>query len=95
MDKKLTSQIPTDDRPVLLASTADKIVSLSSILGRALAAEDRAAFWSTRQPFLAIVPYFSVFQAVAAPNLPPRMAAELGKLADIAAREATSVGRAA
>jgi hypothetical protein len=91
MDKKLTSQIPTDDRPVLLASTADKIVSLSSILGRALAAEDRRAFWSTRGVFLDLVPYFSAFQAAAAPSLPDRMAAELGKLVSIAEGALTEV----
>jgi hypothetical protein len=91
INMKLTSQILTDDRPVLLASTSDKIVSLSSILGRALAAEDRRAFWSTRGAFLDLVPYFSAFQAAAAPSLPDRMAAELGKLVSIAEGALTEV----
>lgn len=84
MAEGLVSEIPTTDRSVLLASTADKIVSLSSILGRAFAAEDRVAFWSTRRAFLDLVPYFGVFHTRATPHLPDRMASELGKLVNIA-----------
>jgi hypothetical protein len=91
MVEGLVSEIPTTDRSVLLAGTADKIVSLSSILGRAFAAEDRRAFWSTRRAFLNLVPYFTVFHIHVAPHIPDRMAVELGRLVTIAEGAATEV----
>jgi hypothetical protein len=59
------------------ASTADKIVSLSSIVRRASRAPDRAAYWHRRPAFVARVPYFIAFAELASPRLPPGMAAEL------------------
>jgi hypothetical protein len=68
---------PIDDLPVLLASTADKLVSLGSVLGRGRTADDRAAYWAQRAAFLDAVPYFRGFANDADPHLPPTMAAAL------------------
>ncbi len=42
---------PLDDVATIQASAADKIVSLTSILSRAAAAEDPDEFWRVRQPW--------------------------------------------
>jgi hypothetical protein len=73
-----------DDRPVLLATTADKIVSFRSITGRAQAAPDRAKYWEPRGAFIRRMPYFQAFQAETAPHLPVTMAEELGRLVSLA-----------
>lgn len=69
--------IPIDDPWVLYASAADKIVALTSMLRRATAAPDLAAFWARRGAFRALVPYFRTFHRIAAPHLPVTMAADL------------------
>lgn len=74
----------------LYASTADKIVSLSSIVRRASRAPDPAAYWHRRPAFVARVPYFIAFAELASPRLPPGMAAELQHIVARAVRE---VGR--
>jgi hypothetical protein len=66
-----------DDPMVLWASTADKIVSLGSVVRRASLAADRGAYWDARAPFLRLVPYFRRFHAAAAAHLPASMAAAL------------------
>ena len=66
-----------DDQPVLLASTADKIVALSSLLRRARASGDVDAFFRARGPLLRLLPYFRAYQQAGAPLVPQRMAAKL------------------
>lgn len=66
-----------DDHPVLLTSTADKIVALSSLLSRARAFGDIDAFFRARGPLLRLLPYFRAYQEAGAALVPPRMAAEL------------------
>jgi len=69
--------IPIHDPWVLYASAADKVVALTSMLRRAAAAPDLAAFWVHRGAFRALVPYFRTFHRIAAPHLPATMAADL------------------
>jgi hypothetical protein len=79
---------PLDNMWTIQASAADKIVSLTSILSRAAAAEDPDEFWRVRQPFIRLVPYFHRFQQRTAGVLPASMARELGRLVQMA-QEAT------
>jgi hypothetical protein len=76
---QLLPAIRTDDPWTLLASTADKIVSFTSILRRAAAA-DPEAYWRIRQPFLHRLPYFHAFHHAAACHLPLTMAEDLQRL---------------
>jgi len=78
--ERLPPAIRTDDPWTLLASTADKIVSLTSILRRATAAADPQAYWRIRQPFLHRLPYFHAFHHAAACHLPLTMAEDLQQL---------------
>lgn len=66
-----------DDVPVLLTSTADKIVALTSLLRRARLSGDVQGFFRVRQPLLRILPYFRAYQRAGAALIPPRMAADL------------------
>jgi (p)ppGpp synthase/HD superfamily hydrolase len=68
------------DRPVLLATAADKITSFRSIVRRAPSAPDPQEFWSKRGAFIELMPYFQAFQSETASYLPQAMAAELGQL---------------
>jgi len=74
-----------------VASAADKIVSLRSILRRASRAPDPVAYWRTRPAFAARVPYFAAFHTAAVPHLPPGMAGELARLV-VRAEHATRIG---
>ncbi|MDR7277713.1 metal-dependent phosphohydrolase [Catenuloplanes atrovinosus] len=67
-----------DDQPVLLVSTADKIVALRSLLRRAAASGDTTAFFSQRAQLLDLVPHFSAFHLAAAPLIPAGLADALG-----------------
>ncbi|BCB90658.1 HD domain-containing protein [Phytohabitans suffuscus] len=80
------------DTVALTASAADKIVSLDSVLRRASFAADRAAYWRTRRPFLALVPYFRAFHTAARTALPAEMAATLGRLVTDAEQVAAGRG---
>jgi (p)ppGpp synthase/HD superfamily hydrolase len=80
LDQRAISDVAMQDLWVLYVSTADKIVSLESILRRAARAPDAAAYWDTRPTFVARVPYFAAFHATAARHLPPGMSSELGRL---------------
>ena len=75
---------PLADGWVVQASAADKIVSLTSILGRAAAAEDPEEFWRVRRPFIALVPHFRQFHDAVAKAVPSSMAQELGRLVQMA-----------
>jgi hypothetical protein len=74
------------DGSIVVASAADKIVSITSILERAAAAPDQEAFWAVRQPFLRAALYFRAFHTAATPQLPGTMATHLGRLVDGACR---------
>ncbi|MGH8905798.1 MAG: HD domain-containing protein [Egibacteraceae bacterium] len=82
--ERLEPQAPTDDPWTLWASAADKIVSLTSILGRAAATDDPDAFWNARRPFIERISYLRRFHTSTAPHLPATMGAELGRLVDMA-----------
>lgn len=81
--------VPTDDMATLCASAADKIVSLTSILGQAADGDDPASYWNSRPAFVRRVGYFRAFEQAAAPHLPERMALELAQLVE-AAEQATA-----
>ena len=70
-----TSQLANlvEDRPVLLASTADKLVSMANVLNRS---DDPPA------GFLRSVSYFVAFSEAARPQLPSAMATELEHLVE-------------
>ncbi len=69
--------IRVDDQPVLLASTADKIVALTSLLRRARAADDVAGFFARRPVLCGLLPHFRAFQQAAHPRVPASMSAHL------------------
>jgi len=89
LDQRADPDVTTEDRWTVVASAADKIVSLRSILRRASRAPDPAAYWRSRRAFVARVPYFAAFHTAAAPHLPPGMAGELARLV-VCAENATA-----
>ncbi|AGL19475.1 metal-dependent phosphohydrolase hd sub domain-containing protein [Actinoplanes sp. N902-109] len=72
-----TPDLPVDDRDAIIASAADKYVSIDTITSRAYLSSDRAAYWDQRRPFVARVPYFVAFATEAEPYLPPNLADKL------------------
>lgn len=75
--------ITTDDRPVLLASTADKIVALASLRRRAHSSGDPDAFFTARPALLRLLPHFQDFQQAATGRVPARMTGQLGHVLDL------------
>ena len=69
--------ICVDDPPVLLASTADKIVALTSLLRRARASGDVTGFFAQRLLLCGLLPHFRAFQQAAHPRVPAGMSAHL------------------
>ncbi|MEW2385582.1 metal-dependent phosphohydrolase [Micromonospora sp. NPDC047707] len=69
--------IRVDDQPVLLASTADKIVALTSLLRRARATGDVTGFFAQRPVLCGLLPHFRAFQQAAHPRVPASMSAHL------------------
>ena len=84
LDARAPQLPPLDDLWTVRASAADKIVSLTSILGRAAAADDPDEFWRVRRPFIDLVPYFRQFHGAVAVVLPTSMTDELGRLVTMA-----------
>lgn len=76
--------IAVDDRPVLLVSTADKIVALDSLARRA----DRhqhggpAGFFAARPRLLRLLPHLRAFHAASAGHMPASMTQHLGQVLD-------------
>lgn len=70
--------ILADDGAVLLASTADKIVALTSLLRRARASGDVDAFFTARPVLLRLLPHFRAYQEAGAGRVPTAMSAHLG-----------------
>lgn len=74
--------IDTSDPDALVASAADKVVSIAAITRRGRRAADSGIFWGTRRPFINRVPYFVEFAAAAESHLPAGLARELTTLVD-------------
>ncbi|MFI7307510.1 HD domain-containing protein [Micromonospora aurantiaca] len=83
--------IRVDDLPVLLASTADKIVALTSLLRRAQSSGDVTRFLRTRPALFALLPHFRAFQQAAHHRVPLRMSARLDTALTLLERAATGV----
>jgi (p)ppGpp synthase/HD superfamily hydrolase len=79
------------DVSVLLASTADKIAALSSLLHRARRSGDVHRFFGERPALLALLPHFQGFHQAAAGRIPIGMS---NRLADVlvSLRRAASAG---
>ncbi|GIJ34466.1 HD domain-containing protein [Micromonospora sediminimaris] len=69
--------ICVDDQPVLLASTADKIVALTSLLRRARITGDVTGFFARRPVLCGLLPHFRAFQRAAHLRVPASMSAHL------------------
>ena len=82
LDAAETPEIDTSDPETLVASAADKVVSVAAITRRARRAADGRAYWSTRRSFIKRVPYFRAFAAAAEPHLPAGLARELATVVD-------------
>jgi hypothetical protein len=79
-DRDEEMPVDPDDPWTLYASTADKIVSLASVLHRAARADDDAAYWRTRAPFITQLPCYRSFSRRSAPHLPSGAVTELEDL---------------
>ncbi|MGC5018713.1 HD domain-containing protein [Micromonospora sp. DT47] len=69
--------ILVEDAAVVLASTADKIVALTSLLRRARASGDVTDFFSRRPTLLALLPYFRAYSSACRRHAPASLAAAL------------------
>jgi hypothetical protein len=65
------------DPAVLVASAADKTVSIAAIIRRGRRSDDPAVFWNHRRAFIDRVPYFQAFAVAVEPHLPASLAREL------------------
>ncbi|MEU7907218.1 HD domain-containing protein [Actinoplanes sp. NPDC049118] len=89
LDHEESPTIVLDHSDVLIASAADKVVSIGAILRRAEQHPSPAAFWAARRPFADRVPYFHAFMTAAWPHLPNRLALELETVVSAAATAAS------
>jgi hypothetical protein len=80
----------TADPEVLVASAADKVVSIAAITLRARRSGDPAAFWSRRRAFIDRVPYFQAFAVAAEPHLPASLVRELAAVITSAVEATTA-----
>jgi hypothetical protein len=85
LDNSPAPQVDTANTDVLIASAADKVVSIGAIMKRARRFRDPAVFWLTREAFLLRIPYFQAFAVTAGPYLPPSLATDLNRVVTIAA----------
>jgi hypothetical protein len=72
--------IDVTDRSTLLASTADKIVAITSLLRRSAASGDRHAFFSARPTLVRLLTHFDAFTAAGAGLVPQTMTTELHRV---------------
>ena len=77
-----TPIIVADDLPVLLASTADKIVALTSLSRRTHKSGDPVGFFAARPVLLGLLPHFQAFTAAGTGRVPPSMTRRLGFVLD-------------
>lgn len=69
--------VRVDDLPVLLVSTADKIVALGSLLRRARVSGNVPGFFARRPALRALLPHLRAFQQAADTRVPASMSARL------------------
>ncbi|MGH3808842.1 MAG: hypothetical protein ACRDRU_19875 [Pseudonocardiaceae bacterium] len=69
-----------EDLPVLLASTADKIVALTSLSRRAERSGDVTGFFAARPSLLRLLPHFRAFCDTGAGTVPASMSARLDQV---------------
>lgn len=82
--------IATDDRPVLLASTADKIVALASLRRRAHSSGNPNAFFTARPGLLRLLPHFQDFHQAATGRVPTSMSSQLGHVLALLQQDAAT-----
>jgi len=85
--------IPVDDLPVLLASSADKIVAFSSLVRRARRSGDVAGFFGCRRALLRLLPHFHDFARAASGRIPTSLSARLGDALNALTAAAAEGGR--
>lgn len=73
----------TDDLPVLLASTSDKIVALASLVHRARRSGDTRGFFANRPALLRLLPFFRRCQYAGIGLVPVSMTADLSAVLDL------------
>lgn len=74
--------ITVDDLPVLLASTADKIVALTSLTRRAEKSGDAAGFLAARPVLLGLLEHFAAFADAGVGRVPASMTRQLRLVLD-------------
>ncbi len=84
--------VASHDRAVVLASAADKAVSLGSIMRRASRVPDIYTYWSGRSAFVAQIPYFFYFVNEVRWGLPAGLSEELDVLVTAAERSIRRTG---
>lgn len=72
--------IDVTDQQTLLASTADKIVAIGSLLRRSAASGDRHAFFTARPVLVRLLPHFDAFTDAGAGLVPDTMTARLRRV---------------
>jgi len=72
--------VPPTDPAVLVVSTADKLVSIRTVLDGTVAPADATTYWRSRRGFVLAVPYFHSFHSAATAQVPAAMANDLGQL---------------
>ena len=75
--------VAIDDLPVLLASTADKIVALGSLSRRAKHSGEPVGFFARRAALLRLLPHFRAFIDAGAGRVPASMTKSLGRALDV------------
>jgi hypothetical protein len=80
------------DVNLILLSTADKVVALTSLLRRARLSGDSSGFFATRRPLLNLLTHFRRCHSAATGAVPVTMTADFGKILD-ALDSATAVTR--
>lgn len=87
LDTAATPEVDTSDPDALIASAADKTVSIAAIVRRSRRSIDPDDYWDRRRPFVDRLPYFWTFVVKAAPHLPASLARELHLVVAQAASE--------
>lgn len=82
--------ITTSDRPVLLASTADKIVALTSLLHRARTSGAPDMFFLARPALLRLLPHFHDYYHAGTGLVPPGMSNHLGHVLNLLTQAAAT-----
>ena len=70
------------DQALMLLSTSDKVVALTSLLRRARLSGSVTGFFAARQPLLALLDHFRACQLVALDAVPDSLSAALARILD-------------